>query len=646
MNLTLAFCWKEWRAQRTTLLAYSSLVFACLCLGLSLVPLHSWFEEGFGAHALSWFVVAGILGVLLFVVPTFVTGEFVGKDDQFVRRLPGALGPAFRGKLLFLLLATAALPLLGLVLGEVFVTAWGQHWHGLVQWQWDGSVEFAWPTELLATALALLLVPWMWAIGCWLPRGRMALGGTLLLTLVVGLCVFAVLRQSPKLENGIDWRIWLWAVAPVGLGIAAASWAGRRGGGPLRSARCGSVAMLVGLLPPSLWFAARAYDYHHPDPAALATLDVQGLSPDGRFLLARGAARADWYGPHFRIDLQDGSAERITGIATAFGTELTRPYVLAICAQQRHWLGYGEEGVDQRAFDLATGTFVPIDYDRAKNERHLPEDLRAAVLAERRERTPFRAPGDQRVFVEGTDVCFVESDGTVRRVAVPELQGASVLPAGHGLFVLAGGTTRAFDFTTRRLLPDPVAQGSVFLVRGTLISALDTHTWRKWGQRAPGGETVPIPAFSGCRVFGLLDDDHLLAATWPDKKARTQGPFLYQPADGVREVLALPEGLPAEMYTYAYIEDQTTLSGRGSLLARDPQGGVWLELGSNHHSAFLRLDVATRKLELQFVGGHDEDGAVRLLGFDGPTGVLLRQGARIVRFDRASREQVVLFPRR
>lgn len=42
----------------------------------------------------------------------------------------------------------------------------------------------------------------------------------------------------------------------------------------------------------------------------------------------------------------------------------------------------------------------------------------------------------------------------------------------------------------------------------------------------------------------------------------------------------------------------------------------------------------------------DEDGVCQLLAFDGDTGVLLRQGATIVRFERGSRVRTVVFPRR
>lgn len=640
MNLVLPYLWKEWRAQRGTLVAYTGLVFSCLCLGLWLAPTHSWFEEGFGAHALSWFVLAGMLGVLFFVAPNLVRAEFTSKDDQFVRRLPGALGPAFGGKLLFLLLATIALPLLGLLVGELFVTARGQNWDGLFRWEWDGSIRIDWPAEVVGVAGAMLLVPWIWALGSWLPSGRMAVGATTLFVLLVGVAVGAVVRQSPKIENGIDWQMWLWGVVPLGLVVAGVSWGiGRRGGGPLRSARLGLATAAIGLVPPSAWFAERAWNYHHPDPQQLAKLDVKGLSPDGRFMLARGAAHADWCGPSFRIDLQSGHAEQITGIGTAFGNELVKPYVNALHGQHRYWLSCGEWGSNQRAYDLATGAWTPIEYDRVHNERHLPPELRAQVLAERRERTQLRAPGGIRVFVEGEAVCFEEVDGSVTRVQVPELKGGVVWPSGHGMGLL-GAKNRTFDFTSRQLLPDPTMRGSAFLVRGTVIYAIDTHTWRKWGQRAPGGELQPVEALAECSVFGLYDDDHLLFAPW-NKHRQGSGLFLYRPADG--EVTQLP--LPPTTPQGYFLEHAAPLFQRGSLLPRDPTGGVWLTASNATRREFLRVDPATRTIEHRFGSGNDEHDAYHLLGFPDAHSVLVRQGARILRVDAATGTPTVLFPR-
>jgi hypothetical protein len=185
VNLALVYCWKEWRAQRGILVAYTLLVFVCLTIGFTLVPEHWWLEDGRGALSLSWFVAAGVIGVVAFVAPALVRAEYGPKDDQFVRRLPGALGPSFRGKLLFLVLAAAALPLLGLLVGEGFLTTrqvvgrplddplpgglgGTTRSHVILQWPW---------TVRRGSATAAMLIPWVWAIGTWLPAGRMALGG-------------------------------------------------------------------------------------------------------------------------------------------------------------------------------------------------------------------------------------------------------------------------------------------------------------------------------------------------------------------------------------------------------------------------------------------------------------------------------------
>ncbi|HEX6811035.1 MAG TPA: hypothetical protein VF384_05360, partial [Planctomycetota bacterium] len=94
MQLVLHHCGKEWRAQRGMLVAYSLLVFVSLCLGLLLVPEQWWHEVGKRALSLSWFVAAGVIGVCAFAAPSLVRAEFGAKEDQFVRRLPGALGPS------------------------------------------------------------------------------------------------------------------------------------------------------------------------------------------------------------------------------------------------------------------------------------------------------------------------------------------------------------------------------------------------------------------------------------------------------------------------------------------------------------------------------------------------------------------------
>jgi hypothetical protein len=165
MNLVLTYCWREWRAQRALLTGFVGLGIAALCLVFTLVPEHYWLDDGRRALALSWFVVLGGIGVLAFVAPTLVRSEFGQKGDQFVRRMPGALRASYGGKLLFLLLATIALPLLGLAAGELFLTANGKGWHDLFRWTFAGDVVLDVPWPALWIAPAPLLVPWEWAIG-------------------------------------------------------------------------------------------------------------------------------------------------------------------------------------------------------------------------------------------------------------------------------------------------------------------------------------------------------------------------------------------------------------------------------------------------------------------------------------------------
>ena len=238
MNLVLTYCWREWRAQRAMLAGFFGLGIAALCLVFTLVPEHYWLDDGRRALALSWFVVLGGIGVLGFVAPALVRSEFGSKGDQFVRRMPGALRASFGGKLLFLTLTALALPLLGLAAGELFLTANGKGWHDLFRWTFAGDVVFDLPWPVLWISVAALLIPWVWAIGTWLPNGRMALGGALVFWLVLGLLVRGALHFSPGLQPGLVYEPWVAFASVFGFVAAFASWVvGRHGGGALRSLR-------------------------------------------------------------------------------------------------------------------------------------------------------------------------------------------------------------------------------------------------------------------------------------------------------------------------------------------------------------------------------------------------------------------------
>lgn len=639
MNLALCHCGKEWRAQRGILIAYSLLVFTSLCLGFLLVPEHWWLEDGRRAMGLSWFVAAGVIGVVVFAAPALVRAEFGQKDDQFVRRLPGALGPSFHGKVLFLVLATLALPLVGLLWGEVFLQATGIGWHDLFAWRYDGEVvvEPPWPTMLCV--LALLLTPWVWAIGTWLPGGRMAVGGTGLFVLLLGVGVFAVLRQSPNLEQGIAWQTWLWGVVPLGFVVAGISWGkGRRGGGALRSARFGLAATAIGLLPPAAWFGNAAWIYHHPDLQRLAQLYVVGIGPDHRYALAYGAGHTQWNLVPLRVDLRTGEAEQLGTTAAMFAPDFGQRSVMRWQATQRYW--HCADTAGHRAFDLQTGVFLPIDYDTAAGVPILPADLRVKVADDVRAATPLRAPGNRRVWLLDGDLRTEEPDGFVSRRPFSSGRLGMVRPAGHA-FEVATNVRKFFA-----LDGNEVEQGkqdrwlAAHCVRDRWVFVPRPRSLGQWHQLEPSGDEFVCEPLRGVTVLGLFDDDHLLChvAAAQERAGRV---FLYRPLD--RAVVALP--MPADVLLH-WVHVVWPMDTFASLLPRDPAGRIWLSCADTkgRQRQFVAIDTATRAIT---VSGWSRlyEGSFDLIAWPDAQSMLVRDDTRIVRLDTETGACTVLFPR-
>ncbi|MBL8755468.1 MAG: hypothetical protein JNK15_19365 [Planctomycetes bacterium] len=643
MNLVLTYCWKEWRAQRGMLLAYFGLVVACLTLGFSLVPTHLWTDEGFGAHALSWFVVAGVIGVVAFVTPNLVRSEFGAKDDQFVRRLPGALAPSFAGKLLFFGLALLALPLLGLAAGELVLTALGHDWDKLFVWDWRGEVNLEWSAVIVIAGGALLLAPWVWAIGTWLPGGRMALGGTLLFVLLVGVGVFAVLRQSPNIEKGLAWWHWLWAVPPTGLAIAGLSWIrGRRGGGALRSARVGLCAAAVAFTPPGAWLGVRAWHYHHPDLQQLGEIHVVGISPDGRFALAYGNEQPDWCGVPIRIDLDHGSATQLGSIHCYWSPSLLRPHRLAMSGQQRLWAFDDADG-PRELLDLQTGAREPLAFDTKANRPLPTAEQHRRIVAELQATTSLRLPGNRPVWCDDGAVWTTNDDGTARRVFEVD-KNVAVSPAGHAVNLHLQGGTRIVDPATGTTLLEDATHS--LLVRDVVLfvprgMSIGQYYELRHGQKAE------CTALRGCTMLGLVDDDHVLAARVHKTARGRMAPtrlFLFRPADSTEIDLALP----AEVH-FASLQAIAPLHRWGSLLARDPAGRIWLHGAGTGKSrdinnVLLWLNPATKQVGTR-PRFSDHGYQWNLLDWPDANSAVLLDGARIVRIDLTTNATTLLFPR-
>lgn len=638
MSLALTYCWKEWRAQRDLLVAYTLLVFACLCLCLYLAPRHYWFEEGFGVHALSWFVAVGVIGVVAFVVPNLVRAEFTSKDDQFVRRLPGALWPAFFGKLLFLVLAVVTLPLLGLAAGEAFVFALGHNWEGLYTWSWDGSVTMKPLMVPTICGLALLWLPWVWAAGLWTPGGRLALLASVLLLLLLGIGVFAVERQSPGIV-ALQHVSWLWWLVPVvGLVVAALSFArGRRGGGPLRSARIGLLTTCIAILPFGSWLGLRAMHYHWPKSSQVVQLQVNGITMDDHFALAHVTENEDWSPVSVRVDLRTGAIQKLGGIERYWWPGVLRPALTTHQKRGRYWKDWGENS-QVRLLDLQTAEQSTLQFDSKQKRILMPDELRAAVQRDLRANTRMRDGRGNRVWVERDAVSYESPDGVVERVVwdIGSMRGMRCV----GLGVKFLGEDKLFDFARREFVDGPKTQAETVL-RDSMVYQ-PTVGLREWLVRRGDEEPQVCEAIKGMSILGLWDADRLLACRYSHTIRGPGSLVLFSPGDGKVEEVALPQGLP-----FGWVEMAAPMAHFGSLLQRDPDGCVWLHCRQGSRACFARIAAKSLEVSIALPYRLDQgDVEPRLMSWRDLPVVLVHDQKQIARVNIKTGEREVLFPRK
>ena len=644
MQRILTFCWREWRAQRALLLGYLGLGLAALCLLFTLMPESWWREPGRGAMALAWFFAIGVTGVVAFAAPSLVTSEYGGKDDQFVRRLPGALLPSFGGKLLFLTIVAAVLPLAAALTGIGFLRVMGAPWEFDVAGPQNGE-RIDWPWPACVCGIAAVFAPWVWAIATWLPRGRMALGATLLAMLLLGLAVQVVLGTSPGIQKGIAWERWIAFVPAAGLVVAGVSWVrGRRVGGPLRSALWGLGASAVALVPPALWFTERAYDYHHPDPQQVRELHVYGVTPDHQHALVAGRSHADYASVPFRVDLRTGDARQLAGIYSNFDADVVAPAWpwgpamtrFFSCYERHPWSGSGQH----RIYDLEQDVFAAAARDEVTGALQVPRDIEAVVRATRMAHPVLQAPGGVPVWFDADGLCFRDDAGDIEHVRWEAPLPRTFMAAGHG--VRSFVPPRLFDLTARRFVANADSIDSACFVRGTLLSQAKRKPsgWQRLD--ADSAAAVPVPELLGAEVLGLFDDEQVLCAQGAaqDRDARL---FLWRAADGAVTPIALPEG--ARRFR-SFRKDGPDALG-SSLLPRDPGGRIWLRAdGTQYPSrAFVVVDGASHFVCV--VVPVDQDGAqLALLGWPSANSALLQDGATIQRLDVTTGARTQLFPRR
>jgi hypothetical protein len=620
---------KEWRAQRAMLVAYLVMALVAMAIGLSMAPGRAW-TEGFGAYALSLFVGVGVFGVSALAAPALVRSEFGGKGDQFVRRLPGALAPSFGGKLAFLALVSVLLPLVGLLAGQAFVAWMGGDWNALYAVsKADAGVVWHWPEPVWFCLGALLLTPWVWAVGTWLPGGRMAVLGAVLLVLVLGACVYAVLLRHPHLEHGLAWPRWLWTVPVSGVLVAAVSWIqGRRGGSVLRSAALGLGTTGVVLLPAVGWLAFRCHEYRHPDLSALHGLDVLGIAPDGRAVVALGAGREGWLRVAVHVDLSSGEARQVGGIDDSVSPRASEWRGMPWSLRARTWEIGRRDGAELCSLDLTTGE---VSASAAELERTRPTSKAMP------ETTPFAAPGGRRAWIDGSSVFVEQESGGVRESTWPFAWPTWSSPAGHGIVVRQRAGKAYYDLTLGRERALP-ARSDVLFVRGHVLSQPEGKS--DWLLAAPAGDERVCAPLHGFDALGLFDDDRVLFVRQRTRRSPRTALFLFAPASGELRELTLPVA-----DALGLVRCLVPLYVHGALLPRDPTGRIWLHADGGR---VWRLgdDLQFVPLPIDLFDQHDDRRRRRLLDWQRFPDVVAQHGDRIVRIDAETGRGESLFPRR
>jgi len=634
MNLALAWCGKEWRAQRGFLLGYAGLMFATVAAVLTLVHWHHGFLQGESclAAVVLVFSATGAVGCV-FAAANAVRGERVGRDDQLWRRLPGALLPAFAGKVLFIALLLPALLLAGFVVGQIYVAAMSRGFASVPAIA--DHVDFY--PDLCATGCSLL--PWVFAVACWMPGARLAIGATALLVAGLATAVAGLLAPARGLADTLSGTtLWSWTLG-LGLAVAGVSCVfGRRGGSHARSAKLGAATAIVGLVPCAAWLGSWLLAYWRPDAQRLAYFNGAGVTADGRYAVIQGPAQYRWPPFAVRLDLQTGAATQLS----APGERTTGSCDLSAEAAIRAGFAVILSDVATRAVrvvELASLTSSAMTLD----ERHMPVDLPAALAAVRRSMSPLRQPGNLPAWFEGGELCLQMADGTVAREPLVLRQGFC-RPVGHGFVHLnadrqPGAAWHGYDLATRRrfALPGDVTSRCV-AVAGTWLLWPQASD-RPWLHFDPSTrEKTPIPALpNGSDSLGLLDD--ATAVFVIPRRNQTPVLGLYQPQSDELVDLKLPA------HPFVQNERWYAARGRGDAVygQRDPRGRMLLYLSRQKPgNLIVAVDPVTHACKVLL----ETALMTQILAFpNADEAVCCEDNRFVVRYDLRSGARTVIYPR-
>lgn len=307
MSTFRLYLWKEWREQRTAVLALAGML-PLLVLAIT-IGMH---RRQVGLPYFSGVIGLGALAVTLLAIG----GELLGSDrragGQWLERLPAGLPGAFPAKLALFALTSVLALTYGFVVAQLGVLMRGR--------PADSPLDLVQCDTFLALSMlgaAAVLASWTFAASAWTGRGMLALlgGGLVLAGIALGVRHFVQMEYTPPALE-----IVLVAFGLVAAGLTSA-WVGfvrgrRFGRGLLATAARGLPAGALCVLPVAGWSLHQlrdrgAFDFPSPE-SRVCDAWVSGNGRVALLYVQREDERWDTLPSRVvRVDLEQGTYETI-----------------------------------------------------------------------------------------------------------------------------------------------------------------------------------------------------------------------------------------------------------------------------------------------------------------------------------------------
>jgi len=637
MNLLPTWLWKEWRDQRSVVVATA--------LALPLLTLLFEFSlPMFADHPAVPFIAA--LVAFTIVVLALYGDVFAGEERRgtiaFLRRQPGGWWPPFAAKFLFLALVTVV------ICGEAFGFAAlaSRLLHGAARASFDArrGLDEKDVAGWLAVLLTLLVVPgWTIVVSIWFPRSVVALPGAAVVLVLFAAPIALTVAFNDGLWPKVTEVFWVLGLSVAAVPfIAAISFARGRAveRGAWRAGVVGAIATLALFSPAYAWTAKRACDYRSVEPLAesFRISSINCLATNGRLawvtvfhspreiVSSFQIGRTSGDGPEHAlcVDLADGTWRELAGVgARVFSapSPLQKSAVPLVVVDE-------PSARRKTSREIAMTPTTSVSFNRlalldAENGAPVRPDLDPAFLRARddagarfqRLANYLVLPDGSHAWFEGGHLVRASATGAVRKLRDSEISTdhgwiGEQSHYGHGAWL---GSYTMYDVIRERRFTVP-ERVYVRWVHDSLCIVADSSRkldfgtpWLRCDEETH--ELAPIPGLGRDELPSeMADDGRLFVLPWP---ARNDAPWrlaLLHPATGVREEIEAPADIGS--FTSGIVLQARTPSGVPIVSFHSVKEQRW---------RFARFDLAARRFDLLapdvksmlfLVGCADEDSAV------------------------------------